>query len=81
VFIKETVGISELRRKKCSKFVKNRQGENIAQHSGSVMKWHDKRNVTITSTYHTDETKSVANRRREKIRLLSIGLPETYGHC
>jgi hypothetical protein len=60
--------------------VKNRQGEIIAQYSGSVMvmKWHDKRNVTMTSPYHTDETKSVTNRRKEKIKLLSIGLPETY---
>jgi hypothetical protein len=45
-----------------------------------VMKWHDKRNVTVTSTYHTDETKNVTKTRNEKIKLLSTGLPEAYGH-
>ena len=43
------------------------KGENIARYSGpvTVLKWHDKRNVTMVSTYHSADTQTVSNKRKE----------------
>jgi len=46
---------------------KLKKGEIIARHSGpvTVLKWHDKRNVTVVSTYHSADTQRVSNEGKE----------------
>ena len=53
----------KLNRKNVPKEVKNKKlekGEIIARYSGpvTVLKWRDKRNITMVSTYHSADTKA-----------------------
>jgi len=50
------------------------KGEIIARHSGpvTVLKWRDKRNVTIVSTYHIADTQRVSNKGKETEKPLSV---------
>jgi len=43
------------------------KGEIIARHSGpvTVLKWRDKRNVTMVSPYHSADTQTVSNKGKE----------------
>ena len=57
----DCVGTLRLNRKNVPKEVKYKkleQGEIIARHSGpdTVLKWRDKRNATMVSTYHSADT-------------------------
>jgi len=57
----DCAGTLKLNRKNIPKEVKYKKlekGEIIARHSGpvTVLKWLDKRNVTMVSTYHNAET-------------------------
>jgi len=47
------------------------KGEIIARHSGpvTVLKWCEKRNVTMVSTYHNADTQRVANKGKETEKL------------
>lgn len=67
----DCVGTLKINRKGVPRAVKDaklKKGELIAQHSGSVtvMKWHDKRNVVMISTYHDTEMKTEKRRGKEK---------------
>ncbi|XP_021918752.1 piggyBac transposable element-derived protein 4-like [Zootermopsis nevadensis] len=60
----DCVGTLRINRKDVPLAVKEKKlkkGELIAQHSGpvSVLKWSDKKNVTMISTYHGDDTQKV----------------------
>jgi len=64
------VGTLKLNRKNVPKEMKDKKlekGEIIARHSGSVtvLKWHDKRNVNMVSTYHSADTWRVSNKSKE----------------
>ena len=50
------------------------KGENIARYSGpvTVLKWHDKRNVTMVPTYHTADTQRVSNKGKETEKPLCV---------
>jgi hypothetical protein len=66
----DCVGTLKINRKAVPKKVKDaklNRGEIIAQHSGpvTVMKWRDKRNVVMISTYHDAEMQSVTKRGKE----------------
>jgi hypothetical protein len=57
----DCVGTVRLSRKDVPKTVREKKlkkGEMIAQHFGpvSILKWHDKKDVAIISTYHGEET-------------------------
>jgi hypothetical protein len=57
----DCVGTLRLNRKDILKMVREKKlkkGEMIAQHSGpvSVLKWRDKKDVAVVSTYHGEET-------------------------
>lgn len=47
-----------------------KRGEYIAQHSGpvSVLKWMDKKAVSMINTYHKDDFKTVITKRKEGIK-------------
>jgi hypothetical protein len=47
---------------------KLKKRELIAQHSGhvSVRKWRDKKNVTMISTFHGDDTQKVKIKERQE---------------
>ncbi|XP_021932761.1 piggyBac transposable element-derived protein 4-like [Zootermopsis nevadensis] len=70
----DCVGTLRINRKDVPLAVKDKKlkkGELIAQHSGpvSVLKWSDKKNVTMISTYHGDDTQKVKTKggqEREK---------------
>jgi len=49
---------------------KLKKGELVAQHSGpvSVLKWKDKKDVTIISTYHGEETRVKRAKCRQENR-------------
>jgi hypothetical protein len=51
---------------------KMEKGEIIARYSGPVtlLKWCDKRNVTMVSTYHSADTKRVSNKGKETEKYL-----------
>jgi len=52
-----------------------KKGELVGKHSGpvSVLKWKDKKNVTIISTYHGDETRMKRKKcRQKKQKLVSV---------
>jgi len=54
---------------------KLKKGELVAQHSGpvSVLKWKDKKEVTMISTYHGEETRmKLMKCRQEKQKPVSI---------
>ena len=66
----DCAGTLRLSRKNVPKEIKEKKlkkGEIIARHSGpvTVLKWCDKKNVTMLSTYHNDETKTVSKRGKE----------------
>jgi len=66
----DCVGSLKLNRKNVPKEVKDNKlekGEIIARHSGpvTVLKWRDKRNVTMVSTYHSADTQRVSNKGKE----------------
>ena len=50
------------------------KGEIIARHSGpvTVLKWRDKRNVTMVSTYHSADTQRVSNKGIETGKPLCV---------
>ena len=63
----DCVGTMRITRENVPKEVKDeklKKGEIIARHSGpvTVFKWYGKTNVTIISTYHNAETKTVTKR-------------------
>ena len=54
---------------------KLKKGEIVAQHSGpvSVLKWKDKKEVTMISTYHGEETRMNQTKcRQEKQKAVSV---------
>jgi len=54
---------------------KLKRGELVAQHSGpvSVLKWKDKREVTMISTYYGEDTKMKLTKcRQEKQKPVSV---------
>ena len=66
----DCVGTVKLSRKHIPKIVKEtklKKGEIIARHSGpvTVLKWNDRKNVTLLSTYHNDATMPVNKRGKE----------------
>ena len=71
------VGTLKLNRKNIPKEVKDEKmekGEIIARNSGpvTVLKWRDKRNVTMVSTYHSADTQRVSNKGKETERPLCV---------
>ena len=74
----DCVGTLRLSRKNVPQKVKDKKlkkGELVAQHSGpvSVLKWKDKREVTMISTYHGEETKMKLTKcRQEKQKPVSV---------
>jgi hypothetical protein len=73
----DCVGTLRLDRKDVPPTVKNKKlkkGEIIAQHSGpvSVTKWYDKRIVTMISTYHSHDTRTVRIRGKEVAKPVSV---------
>ena len=56
------------------KDMKLEKGENIARHPGpvTVLKWRDKRNVTIVSTYRSADTQRVSNEGEETGKPLCV---------
>ena len=50
------------------------KGEIIATYSGpvTVLKWRDKRNVTMVSTYHTAETQRFSDKGKETEKPLCV---------
>jgi len=74
----DCVGTLRLSRKDVPQRVKDKKlkkGELVAQHSGpvSVLKWKDKREVTMISTYHGGETRmKLPNCRQEKQKPVSV---------
>jgi len=68
----DCVGTLKLNRKSIPKEVKDKKlekGEIIARHSGpvTVLKWRDKRIVTMVSTYHNADTQRVSNKGKESL--------------
>ena len=65
----DCVGTLKLNGKNVPKEVKDKleKGEIIARHSGpvTVLKWRDKRDVTMVSTYHNADTQRVSNKGKE----------------
>ena len=53
---------------------KLKKGEIIARYSGPlrVIKWHDIRNVTVVSTYHSANTQRVSNKGKETEKPLCV---------
>jgi len=66
----DCVGTLKLNRKNVPKELKDKKeekGEIIARYSGpvAVLKWRDKRNVTMASTYHNADTQRISNKGKE----------------
>ena len=73
----DCVGTLKLNRKNVPKEVKDKKlekGEIIARHSGpvTVLKWRDKRNVTMVSTYNSADTQRVSNKGKETEKPLCV---------
>jgi hypothetical protein len=73
----DCVGTLRLNRKDVPQKVKNtklKKGEIIAQHSGpvSITKWYDKKIVTMISTYHSHDTRTVTIRGKEVVKPVSV---------
>jgi len=73
----DCVGTRKLNRKDDPNEVKDKKlekGEIIVRHSGpvTVLKWRDKRNVTMVSTYHSADTQGVSNKGKEIEKLLCV---------
>ena len=69
----DCVGTLRLSRKDVPQRVKEKKlkkGEMVAQHSGpvSILKWKDKKDVTMVSTYHGEETRMKLMKCREEKR-------------
>jgi len=67
----DSIGTLNLHRKNVPKEVKDKKlekGEIIARHLGpvTVLKWHDKRNVTMVSTYLTADTRGFLTKARKQ---------------
>ena len=67
----------KLNRKNVPKELKDKKlekGEIIARYLGPVrvLKWRDKRNVTMVSTYHSADTKRVSNKGKETEKPLCV---------
>jgi len=63
----DCVGTLKLNRKDVPKVAKDKKlerGEIIARHSSpvTVLKWRDKRNLTMVSTYHSADTQRISNK-------------------
>ena len=66
----DCAGTLKLNRKNIPKEMKDKKLEKveiIARYSGpvTVLKWRDKRNVTMVSTYHNADTQRVSNKGKE----------------
>ena len=50
------------------------KGKIIARHSGpvTVLKWRDKRNITMVSTYHNADIQRVSNKGKETEKSLCL---------
>jgi hypothetical protein len=73
----DCVGTFKLNRKNVPKEVtdkKVKKGEIIARHSGpvTVLKWCDKRSVTMVSTYHSADTQRVSKRGKDTEKPLCV---------
>ena len=73
----ECAGTLKLNRKNIPKEVKDKKlekGEIVARYSGpvTVLKWRDKRNVTMVSTYHSANTQRVSNKGKETEKPLCV---------
>ena len=73
----DCVGTLKLNRKNVPPKVKNtklKKGEIVAQHSGpvSVTKWFNKKIVTMISTYHSHDTRTVTVRGKEVAKPVSV---------
>jgi hypothetical protein len=69
----DCVGTLRINRKNVPKEIKEKKlkkGEIIARHSGpvTILKWCDKKNITMISTYHNADTKSITKRGKEIIK-------------
>ena len=67
----------KLNRKNVPKELKDKKlekGEIIARYLGPVrvLKWRDKRNVTMVSTYHSADTQRVSNKGKETEKPLCV---------
>jgi len=67
----DCVGTLKLNRRNVPKEVKDKKlekGETIATNSGpvTVLKWHDKINETMVSTYHNADIQRISNKGKEK---------------
>jgi hypothetical protein len=56
------------------KNAKLKKGEMVAQHVGhvSVTKWNDKKIMTMISTYHSHDTRTVTIRGKETVKPISV---------
>jgi hypothetical protein len=56
------------------KNAKLKNDEIVAQHAGpvSVTKWSDKKIMTMISTYHSHDTRTVTVRGRETVKPISV---------
>jgi hypothetical protein len=56
------------------KIAKLKKGETVPQHAGfvSVTKWSDKKIVTMISTYHSYETRTVTIRGKQTVKPISV---------
>jgi hypothetical protein len=73
----DCVGTLQLNRKDLPLKVKNtklKKGEIVAQHSGpaSVTKWSDKKIVTVISTCHSHDTRTMTIRGKEVVKPISV---------
>ena len=73
----DCIGTLKLNRKDVPKEVKDKKlekGEIIDRHSGpvTVLKWRDKRNVTIVSTYHSADSQRVSNKDKQPEKPLCV---------
>jgi hypothetical protein len=71
------VGFLRLNRKNVLQEVKTKKlkkGETVCQHSGpvSVLKWCDKKIVSMISTYHSDDMRPVTVRGKEAQKAVSV---------
>jgi len=72
----DCVGTLKLNRKNVLKEVKDKleKGEIIARHLDlvTVLKWCDKKNITVVSTYHSANTQRVSNKGKEPEKPLYV---------
>lgn len=73
----DCAGTVKLNRRNIPKLVKDKQlkrGEVIAQHASpvTVLKWKDKKTVTMISTFHNDETTTVTKKNKETVKPVCV---------